>query len=205
MLLPLGFPFGAKAQVEIAGIYKSAKDFYKNKLSFSQVPGMKKDMLLDESLNSPSVKIFKGDSVYTFYKDSVFGYLDRNNACFRFYHKNSYQILNPSENILLYHLNKPGRLHANSPSSGTWYFSVNARSPIYQLTIHNLEIVFNSDAQFVGLLQQVFRYDDELYAYDERNKIYFLNRVLNESKLESEETRDGINLYEGKCTVFGNH
>jgi hypothetical protein len=67
-----------------------------------------------------------------------------------------------------------------------------------------LKAANGKDVHFDELLDVYFHFDDELTAYDSINKTYFLNRVYEESKLESEEKHNKINEYESKCSIFNN-
>ena len=194
------------AQKEIEGVYLSANDFIKGKLSYSNNRPDKKYCLdAMEFQNSPSIKIIKGDSVITFHKDSIFGYRDKNNECFRLYAKRSYRILNPTKNLLLYSFNTAEGIQGNIHIVTNYFFSVNARSPLYPLTMCNLEAAFYKDVHFIELLKEFFRYDDELYAFDPLNKVYFINRIFEESSLESKQVQYTIHHYESKCDIFNDY
>ena len=194
------------AQKEIEGVYLSANDFIIGKLSFSNNrPDKRYCLEAKEFLNSPSIRIIKGDSFITLHTDSIFGYRDKNNECFRFYNKRSYRILNPTENLLLYNYNITECLSGNIHNVTSYFFSVNARSPIYPLTIRNLEAAFYKDVHFIELLKEFFSYDDELYAYDRLNMEYFINSIFEESSLEAKQVQYKIHHYESKCAIFNNH
>lgn len=91
------------AQYINEGIYLSASDFTKGKISFSNNQSkLKYKLYINEIFHTSFVKIIKGDSIILLKKDSIFGYCDEENNCFRFYNKNAYKIINPQENILLY-------------------------------------------------------------------------------------------------------
>jgi hypothetical protein len=197
------FHTGLLAQKESEGVYLSANDFTNGKISFVNDQAKKRYQLqLNEFFNTSSIKIIIGDSVITLHKDSIFGYRDKKNICYRFYKKAAFEILNPSEKILLYSNTSAVGIPKNNYRVTNYFFSVNARSPIYPLTIWNLKTVLYKDVHFHELVDVYFHYDNELTAYDSLNKIYFLNRIFEESNLEKEQKRIKINEYESKCSIF---
>jgi hypothetical protein len=202
----LSFHTGLIAQKAIEGVYLSANDFTNGKIAFSNdSPGKKYQLCMNEFSDAPSIKITLGVSVITLAKDSIFGYRDKKGTSYRFYKNDLLTILNPAEKILLY--SKTSRVGSprNINLVTNYYFSETAGSPIYALTKHNLSVVFGKDVHFMELLNMYFHFDSELTAYDSQHKVYFLNFVFNESKLESEESRNKINEYESKCSIFYNY
>lgn len=193
---------GLNAQVTIDGIYLSADDFLNNKLSFKyNKAGIRYQLCADEHINSSCITILAGNDSIRLKKDSIFGYRNSKHNSYRMYKKTAYEILNPSEPILIYCC-KSTAYKLNSYSEKNYYFSLSPSSPVYPLTMRNLEIVFNKDERFKKLLEVYFHSDDELSVYDSVHKIYFLNRIHNESKLESAEYNDRINEYKSKCGIF---
>ena len=202
-LLLFSFHTGLIAQIESEGVYLSADDFTKGKISFANNHADKKYQLhLFEFFNTSLIKISTGDSVITLPKDSIFGYRNKKNVCYRFYKKLAFEILNPTEKILLYSNTTMVSVSKNSYWVTNYFFSLNASSPIYPLTIWNLKTVFYKDVRFHELLDGYFHYDNELTAYDNLNKIYFLNRIYEESKCETELINNKINKHESKCSIF---
>jgi len=197
---------GLIAQVESEGVYFSAADFTKGKISFANNNTDKKYQLhLFEFFNTSSIKIITGDSVITLIKDSIFGYRDRKNTCYRFYNKAAFEILNPSEKILLYRNTTVAGTPRNSHPVTNYYFSVTADSPVYPLTKWNLNAVLYKDVHFHELLDVYFHYDNELTAYDNINKIYFLNRIYEESQQGLKKINYKQNENENKCAIFSDH
>ncbi|MEI7492762.1 MAG: hypothetical protein WCK92_15275 [Bacteroidota bacterium] len=205
----LGIPFllvswiaELNAQVTIDGIYLSANDFINHKLSFkNSKAGNTYQLCADEQMNSSCIKILAGNDMIRLKKDSIFGYRNNKHNSFRFYKKTAYEILNPSEPILIY-CSTPSTTTATSYSEKIYYFSLKPFSPVYPLTMRNLELVFNKDDRFKKLLEAYFHSDDELSVFDSVHKMYFLNRIHDESKLESTEYDERINEYKSKCGIF---
>jgi hypothetical protein len=180
------------AQKGNEGIYLSTNDFTNGKISYSHniTDGKYKFCLHDISFKS-HIKIIAGNKIIRVNKDSVYGYRDKENTCYRFYNKGTFKILNPSEKIILYSntslVGSPRNIHRLT----NYFFSADAASPIYQLTKWNLKMALDKDVYYHELLDVYFQDDDELTAYDSFNKIYLLNRVYDGSK----QTLSKINKY----------
>ena len=174
------------AQNTNEGIYLSAGDFTKGKLSFRNAPGENKYRLhLNVIFNTALVKVTNQGSVIELKKDSIYGYRDKGNNCFRFFKKDAYKIINPTEKILLYSrtisVGSPRNIH----SVTYYFFSANAGSAIYALSKLNLKLVLYNDLRYHELLDTYFHSDEDLTAYDSINKEYSLNRIYDLSKQKS--------------------
>ena len=91
------------AQNTNEGIYLSSGDFTKGKISYvNNQSNQKYKLYLHTIFNTSKIEVVIGDSDYTFNKNSIFGYRDKDNTCYRFYENVAYTIINPSEEILLY-------------------------------------------------------------------------------------------------------
>jgi len=179
------------AQKVNEGVYLSAKDFTNSKVSFvNDQLNNKYKVRLNEIFNSSKITIIKGDSVIKLNKESVFGYCDKKNNCYRFFNKAEYKIINPSEKILLYSKTSIEGGLKSSHSVTNYYFSENATSPIYVLTKSNLKEVFLKDVSFIELLNLYLESDKDLSAYDNINKVYMLNRVYELSKQKTTLTNN---------------
>ncbi|MGD0712037.1 MAG: hypothetical protein ABR968_12770 [Bacteroidales bacterium] len=165
------------------GVYLSAKNFTNSKISFVNNQLNKKyKFYLHEIFNTSTVKLIIGDSIITLNKDSIFGYRDKANICYRLYNKAEYKIINPSEKILLYSRTSTEGGFRSSRTVTNYFFSENASSPLYLLSKQNLKTVFWKDVSFLELIDVYFDSDKQLTAYDSINKIYTLNRVYELSK-----------------------
>jgi len=164
--------------INYEGVFLSANDFTNGKVSYvnNQINKTHK-LYLHEIFHSSSIKIISGDSVIQLNKDSIFGYRDKKNTCYRFYNKVEYKIINPSEKILLYNRTSLVGNLKNSHNITSYYFSENANSPIYPLSKWNLKAVLFNNVPFIQLVEVYFHNDNELLEYDSNNKVYFLNRV----------------------------
>lgn len=183
LLMLFSINSGLIAQKDNEGIYLSANDLTNGKISFGHniTDGKYQFCLHDISFKS-HIKIIAGNNIIRLKKDSVYGYHDKENTCYRFYNKGIFKILNPSEKIILYSNTSLAGGQRNIHRLTNYFFSADAASPIYQLTRWNLKMVLAKDVYFHELLDIYFQSDDELTAYDDINKIYMVNRVYEESK-----------------------
>ncbi|HZY36673.1 MAG TPA: hypothetical protein VFE53_08505 [Mucilaginibacter sp.] len=166
----------ALAQNESGGIYKTAYDFRQNKLSYAVNVNngrdkIKSDMLLREG----KVKVISGGRVYTLDKRDVYGYKSPDGAIYRFYRKNDYKVLNAGEPLTLYaYLQGSSSGRANMRIYADYYFSSNLSSAPQHLTIENLKAAFPGNRKFQEALDENFKTDEDLTAYDGTHKMYRL-------------------------------
>ena len=109
-------------------------------------------------------------------KDSIFGYRDNENSCYRFIHKATYKIINPTEKILLYSQTSLGGSKGHQ-TIVKYFFSVSAASPLCQLSKWNIKNQFKNNTTFHELLDIYFHNDDELLSYDGYNNMHKLNHI----------------------------
>ena len=190
-----------KAQEHQEGIFLSSADFNNNKISYSNPDGKKYKFYLHNSFNTP-IRIITGDSVKTISKKSVFGYRDEKGTCYRYYDKSSFEILNPSESILLYKKTSVESTFRNIRLVTRYYFSCNASSPLYDLTIWNLKLAFFQDVYFEELINYFFSCDDQLTTWDRAHKQYFLNCVYDISKQKLSRTIREYHDFTSKCHIY---
>lgn len=182
-VLFLGFICVVNAQKSNEGVYLSANDFTIGKISYGPAgTGGKYALHVNEFSFRAPVKIITGNQVIRLDKDSVYGFRDRKNVCYRFYKNGVLQILNPTEKILIYTTTALEGSPRDYHRTTKYWFSENPGSQVYPLTKWNLKMVLNKDILFHQLLDVYFQDDDELTAYDRSDKIYLLNRVYEESK-----------------------
>jgi hypothetical protein len=180
-ILFLSFNFASNAQKKNEGVFLTSADFTNGKISYTPESASKYSLHQNELSPSSPVSIRTGDRIIRFKKDSIFGIRDRNGVCFRFFNKDSYKILNPSERILLYSTTYVVGGSRNIHRVTNYFFSENADSPIYPLSKQNLKLILSKDVCFLVLLDIYFSGDRDLTAYDSFNKMTLLNRVYEES------------------------
>lgn len=170
------------SQNDSSGIYFTANDYLKHKLSFVINCKTQKHKIKDEMLFHPKeVSIKHNDTTYKYPKDSVYGIKHCDGSVVRVYNNSEYSMLNPDESILLYIVTSGSGTKA-SPVITKYYFSKDAQSNIQELTIHNVKAAFPDNHKFHDLIDMEFHSNDELVAYDEIHKMRKINRVLFISK-----------------------
>jgi len=168
------------SQKDSSGIYFSANDYLKHKLSFAINCKTQKHKIKDEMLLHPKIISIKhNDTIYKFPKDSVYGIRYCDGSIVRIYSNSEYQLINPNEEILIYKT----VVTKNEGRAGTtiitdYFFSKNAQSKIQELTVYNIKAAFPDNHKFHDLIDMEFHSNDELMAYDQIHKMRKINRVL---------------------------
>ncbi|HEK19007.1 MAG TPA: hypothetical protein ENO28_00975 [Bacteroidetes bacterium] len=171
------------AQKDSSGIYKTPADFQQQKLSYAINYKTSKHKIKDEMFfHESKIKVIHEGVTYTLDKNSTYGYKSTKGEVFRFANNTEYKVLNPGEPLMLYELPK-----INNTSKGqfrtypVYFFSSSAASAPQALTKENLKAAFPDNHKFHDALDENFKTDAELAAYDGFHKIYKLNRVFNNS------------------------
>ena len=161
-----------------SGIYLTANDYMAHKLSFSiNCKTQKHKIRAEKIIHSKEITIKHGDSTYTYPKDSVYAILNCGGSITRIYNNSSYPLINPNEKIWVYRVySRSGKI-----SYIKYFFSINPKDKIQELTIYNLKNAFPENHKFHDLVDIEFQGDDELMMYDNFHKIRKINRVLQNS------------------------
>ena len=181
----LAITLNATAQKDSSGIYQTADDFRNHKLSYAINYKTEKHKINDYLFfDATQVKVKHHGTTYTLDKSTTYGYKSTTGDVFRFVGNETYQILNPDEELLLY-------LHT-TPVSVTvdplkrvqehYYFSKDAAGSLVELSIDNMKKVFRENSKFLASIDKYFKKDEQLTSYDTKNKIYTLNRLLQLSR-----------------------
>ncbi|GAB2821007.1 hypothetical protein [Ferruginibacter profundus] len=181
----LAITLNATAQKDSSGIYQTADDFRNHKLSYAINYKTAKHKINDYLLfNSKQVKVKHHGITYTLDKSATYGYKSTTGEVFRFVGNETYQILNPDEDILLYLHTNPvdPRVYPAKKVEEHYYFSKAADSLVVDLTIGNLKKGFSENSKFLAFIDKYFEKDEQLTSYDTKNKMYTLNRLLKLSK-----------------------
>jgi hypothetical protein len=174
--------YSLNAQSQDPGIFLTAGDFVRGTVSYPKMGNKRYRLYLHELFNTALIKIVSGKQTIVLKKDSVFGYRDAKDNNYRFYERGIYQILNPGEKIILYARSSCGG-YKNTEAVTRYFFSVDACSPVYPLSIVYLKTVFSKDTIFYELLDIYFRRDDELLSFNYFHGVYQLNHVAQLSDL----------------------
>lgn len=168
----------AQKSERVVGIFKTGKDFRDGNLSFTIDCNSKKNkILLNDFFSKKYITIKQKDSSYKLSKNSIYGYETCNKKVYRFLDKKELLLLNQGEEILIYK-----QLLAKPPTGRTnvtnYYFSIGKEEEVQNLTIKNLKKAFHSNTEFEVLIDKNFKYNMDLAAFDEVNKIYKVNWLL---------------------------
>jgi hypothetical protein len=180
LLLIISFNLFAQKE-RVRGIYITSDDFAKGNLSFDNNCNNRDTRIrLNDFFSKKYITVKKGDSSLKLLKNDIFGYRNCNNDFFRFKGKIELFLLNAGEQILIYKhiVSKPPTGRTNVTN---YYFSVGLNSPVQKLTIKNLKNAFPANLIFNNFIDANFKYNTDLTAFDEANKIYKINLLLKES------------------------
>jgi hypothetical protein len=179
--LPAIHLFAQKGE-KIIGVFKTAKDFSEENLSFFIDCGSKESRIsLNDFLNKDYLSVKEGSSVHKLFKDSVYGYKTCNGKEYLFFGSNELLLINPGERILIYKEHLPKPLTGGKTNVTNYYFSVGKDKGVQKLTINNLKMVFRGSSEFRALIDKNFRYNSDLVEFDKSYKMYKINLILRQS------------------------
>ncbi|TKK66314.1 hypothetical protein FC093_17160 [Ilyomonas limi] len=172
----LAFNESVAAQNDSSGIYVNGNDFSSGKLSLAINCATEEHKIkLNDFFNKPYIIVKHNDSSYNFMKKDLFGYKMCNGNIYRFNGEKDLLLLNPAEQILIYsHIPNRTRGLTNVTS---YYFSINATSPVQLLTKKNLKRAYAANQKFVNEIDRKFKYNTELAAYDKYHSVYKINWI----------------------------
>jgi hypothetical protein len=167
------------------GLYKSAEDFRRHRLTLAVNCQTETHKLrLHEFSGKPYVTVVHAGKPYQVAKDSLFGFRDCDGHEYRFAAGNEhYPILNPSEELLLYKVERP--TVGKNPGSVRLYFSPTAAAPIQPLTLLAVKRAFPDNHRFHDLLDAQLPLGTDLTAYDEMHHMTKINWLLRQSRSET--------------------
>lgn len=180
LLLIISFNLFAQKE-RVRGIYRTSDDFAKGNLSFDNNCNNRNTRIsLNDFFAKRYITVKKGDTSLRLLKSDIFGYRNCKNEVFRFKGKVELFLLSAEEQIFIYKhiVSKPPTGRTNVTN---YYFSVGLNSPVQKLTIKNLKNAFPANLIFNNFIDADFKYNTDLAAFDEANKIYRINLLLNES------------------------
>ncbi len=166
------------AQIKARGLFCTADDFRRNQLCYS---GTEVKIRIHEVIKKNRVSVTTRDSAFTLLKKQLFGYRDPSGHDYRFFQNESYFILNPGEEILLYKRTKGTGLR-DSPLTDTYFFSKTTDSEILPLTLYQLRLAFSDNPEIENQIAFYFRSDEELIQFDPLKKQFKLNQLLQQIK-----------------------
>lgn len=174
-------PVMLMAQKDSGGVYLTAEDFQRRKLTYAINCSTEKHKIkLNDFFGKPYITVKHFDTSYKLNKNQIFGYKTCDEQIVRFEGKKELVLLNPNEEILIYThvVSRPAKGQTNVTN---YYFSKDALSPTQSLTIKNVKKAFPDNHAFHMKLDEMFKYNTELAAYDDFHKVYKLNWILKQS------------------------
>lgn len=166
----------------VMGVFKTRQDFSKEKLSYVIDCNSKRSkILLNDFFSKKYITVKKNDSSFHLFKDSIWGYVNCNNQVYRFLHKKELLLLNQNEEILIYHHILP-KATSGRTNVTRFYFSIGKEAEVQSLTIKNLKAAFSNNEKFKSLIDNHFKYNTDLAAFDATNQMYKINWLLKQTQ-----------------------
>lgn len=171
----------AFSQKDSSGIYFTADDYLKQKLSYAINCKTEKHSINPSRIFQDRYVIIKHKGIkHKHLKDTVYAVKYCDESITRIFKGREFPLVNPTEIIMIYKVvSGPGT--KGSPSITRYYFSKNAKDKIEELTIYNIKAAFPDNHRFHDLVDMEFHSNDELTVYDNFHKIMKINRVLQNS------------------------
>lgn len=158
------------------GIYQTPNDFIEKKVKFKKENGKKFKIHFYEGQPEHALTVQIGDSSFHFSKDSVYGYIDKQQDSYRIYNRVNFKILNPTQTLLIYAREHLGG-YKNTQLITDYFFSKTPSSPIHVLDLHQLKLAFAESARFRELLDINFVNDQELIEFNNKTGLFKLNEI----------------------------
>ncbi len=182
-LMTIAFLFGigalAKSQSTGSGVYKTYGDFISQTMLYAiDCKTEQHKIKLNDFFGKDYITVVHDNQPHNLKKNEIFGYKDCDNMSYRFVGERHYEILNPTESILLYKHTTNGS--KNTQAAIHHYFS-SGTGEVQQLTLANLKKAFPDNHKFHDALDAQFKTDDELAGYDSFHKMYKINRLYTTS------------------------
>ncbi len=176
----LAYSQSSFAQKDSSGIYYTEQDFIDKKLSFAINVKTEKHKINDTYfLNESDIRIKHHDSVYTVKKSEIWGYKSTSGMTIRFYDNNTYEVLNPNEQVLLYkHVHITPEVKSAPTVFILYFFTRYAQNVPVELTKANVKAAFGDNPKFCAAIDENFKSDGQLIAFDKDNHLYKLNWLL---------------------------
>jgi hypothetical protein len=179
------------AQKDSSGIYSTAKDFEQGSLSYAiNCNSINESIKIDLIHVSKEhyIKVEHNDSKgYHFFRlkaSDVYGYKTCDSEVYRILENRIYHMLNPQQSILIYTYVPPELSLKNISLGEKYYFSVGASNVMQSLTIAHLKATFPDNHKFHKQLDAQFKRDKEICGFDNDQKKFMINKLLEESQLK---------------------
>ena len=165
------------AQTRNSGIYLTEKDFENQHLSYSVNDESKTNKIqFHEFFNRPFVTIKNNGRNLKLFKEDFFAYQKKGRVV-RTQHFVSYTFAEKGV-IYIYFKDMNVSTGKGSKMGRKYYYSVSGKSDILPLTVYNLKRSFPGKANFHHFLDAQFRRDSELAKFDDFQKKFKVNYLL---------------------------
>lgn len=169
------------AAAQNSGVYNSAADFKSGKLTYEINCSTEKHKIkLNEFLNKDYITVIHNKQPHNLSKKEIFGYKDCNGITYRFIDNSHFEVLNPTEEILIFkHVKAASK---NQQAEIHYYFGLVGSDQVAKLTLNNLKSAFPDNHKLHDALDAEFKGDDELALYDSFHKMFKINRLYAANK-----------------------
>lgn len=165
-------------QKDSSGIYFTADDYTHQKLSYAINCKTQKHAINPYNIFFDKYIIIKHEGIkHKELKDSVYAIKYCDQSITRIYNRQEYPLINPGEQIMIY-ISVSGPGSKGETARTTYFFSVDAKSELVELTIYNIKAAFPDNHKFHDMIDMEFFKDDDLIGYDDFHKMMKINRVL---------------------------
>jgi len=160
-------------------------DYQNNKLSFkTDCKTEKRRFKLNEFFNQRFITVKYKEEKIKLLKDSIYGILDCDEPLIRFQDKESYTLAEKGPLWIFY---KEENVQKNKLIylEKRYFFCVKGDDKLKELTINNIKQEFPGDTKLHDLIDDRF-HNREVSEYDTFHKMFKINRIINDSKSESD-------------------
>ncbi|MGV3656867.1 MAG: hypothetical protein ACO1NX_02900 [Chitinophagaceae bacterium] len=173
------------AQKDSGGVYLTYADYMAKKLSYGNQCNSLTESVTIALVHRGKDFLLKvehsGINGYHFFQlnaNTVFGYKDCNGKTYRVAENKTYEWLNQQEKVGIYII-EPRSGISQTITADRYFFSTHPEGFLIPLTIKNVKAFLfqNQDPQWV---QDRFKTQNDLAAWDDNQKMYKLNLVLKE-------------------------
>lgn len=167
-----------------SGIYMTYSDYLAKKLNLEvNFTKEKNKMRTHDFTKKTHFEVIHKGKKYSFQKNEIYGIRDSKGEDFRFFNNRKYQIADTGV-VYIYKCietilgnGKPWTKYVTN-----YYFSVKGNEEIIPLTLTNLKRIYSENYKLLNLIDEQFKSDTSLTAFDEIHKTFRINYLLSEIK-----------------------
>ncbi len=164
------------------GLYVSAADFSQHSLTYAFDCNSHQGKLhLNNFFGGRKGFVEQNGQKHEFVKQQVYGYRE-NNKDYRFYKNEAFRIIDTAGFFIYYQYEQEQPVKGKElVKTDEYYFSAGPGDKLQLLTIENLEKAFPHNAKFRYAVDENFKSDRDLIAYDHFANAYKIKYLFNES------------------------